>query len=92
MAYRIVSAKCATVPWLCGDCRPECPNAAIITAHVVDPTKCTECVGAYASPHCVDLCPAGACVPDDDRRETREQLLDKWRRLHPDEEPAPGTF
>ena len=92
IAYKIIVEKCAAVPWLCGDCRPECPNGAVGTAHVINPERCTECVGAYASPRCADLCEAGACVPDPDRRETREQLLERWRRLHPGEEPAPGTY
>jgi ferredoxin len=80
------------VPWHCGDCRPECPNQAISAAHVVDPDRCTECVGAYASPHCVQICPVEACVPDPEHVETREELLRKWRRLHPGEEPKPGTY
>ncbi|UCC61346.1 MAG: 4Fe-4S ferredoxin [Dehalococcoidia bacterium] len=84
--------KCASVPWLCGDCRPECPNAAISTAHVIDPDRCTECVGAHESPHCAEVCSADACVPDPQHRETKEQLLDKWRRLQPGEEPAAGTY
>ncbi|MCJ7521104.1 MAG: 4Fe-4S ferredoxin [Dehalococcoidia bacterium] len=92
MAYKIIPEKCATVPWLCGDCRPECPNRAISTAHVVDPDRCTECVGAYESPRCAEVCSAGACVPDPQHRETKQQLLERWRRLHPGEEPAPGTY
>ncbi len=92
MAYKIVIAKCVTVPWLCGDCRPECPNGAISSGQAVDPDRCTECVGAYESPRCVGVCEAQACIPDPEHRETREQLLDKWRSLHPGDEPAPGTF
>ncbi|MGB2583984.1 MAG: 4Fe-4S ferredoxin [Dehalococcoidia bacterium] len=92
MAYKIIPEKCATVPWLCGDCRPECPNRAISTAHVVDPDRCTECVGAYESPRCAEVCSAGACVPDPQHRETKQQLLERWRRLHPGEEPAPRTY
>ncbi|MCJ7520930.1 MAG: 4Fe-4S ferredoxin [Dehalococcoidia bacterium] len=83
--------KCAAVPWLCGDCRPECPNRAISNAHIIDPEKCTECVGAYESPNCARICPAEACVPDPQHCESREQLLARWRTLHPGEEPAPGT-
>lgn len=43
MAYKIVTERCVTAPWLCGDCRPGCPNKAISTAHVIDPESCTEC-------------------------------------------------
>ena len=92
IAYKIITEKCATVPWLCGDCRPGCTNKAIGTAHTIDPNRCTECVGAYETPHCAGICPAGACVPDPSHRETRKQLLAKWRRLHPGEKPAPGTY
>ena len=92
IAYKIITEKCATVPWLCGDCRPGCPNKAIGTAHTIDPNRCTECVGAYETPHCAEICPAGACVPDPAHRETKRQLLQKWRRLHPGEKPAPGTY
>lgn len=92
IAYKIVVEKCITAPWLCGDCRPGCPNQAISSAHVVDPDRCTECIGAYPSPHCADVCPVGACVPDPQHPETREQLLRKWRSLHPGEEPASGAY
>ncbi|MBM3156993.1 MAG: 4Fe-4S ferredoxin [Chloroflexi bacterium] len=92
MAYKIITGKCTTVPWHCGDCRPGCPNKAISTAHAIDPGRCTECVGAYDKPQCAQVCPAGACVPDPAHRETRAQLLRKWRKLHPGEKPAPGTY
>jgi ferredoxin len=92
MAYRIIVERCVTVPWHCGDCRSECPNRAISTAHVIDPNRCTECVGAHPSPNCARLCPADACVPDPEHPETRQQLLEKWRQLHSDQEPAPGTY
>jgi ferredoxin len=92
IAYRIVIEKCATVPWLCGDCRPECPNKAIGTAHVIDPKRCTECVGAYDKPNCAQICPADACEPDPEHPESKKQLLKKWYVLHPGEQPAPGTY
>jgi len=38
------------------------------------------------------VCPAAACVPDPKHRETKAQLLKKWRRLHLGEEPALGTY
>jgi len=55
---------------------------------VIDPDKCTECVGAYESSKCAEICPVEAPVPDTDHKETREQLLEKWRKLHPGETPA----
>jgi hypothetical protein len=29
-----------------------------------------------------------ACVPDEEHRESKEELLEKWKRLHPGEEPV----
>ncbi|MCL4458453.1 MAG: YfhL family 4Fe-4S dicluster ferredoxin [Chloroflexi bacterium] len=69
----------------CGACEPECPNQAISegeTIYIIDPDKCTECVGFYDEPQCASVCPVDACVPDPNRRETREQLLAKKERQH----------
>ena len=85
MAYKITE-ECIS----CGACEPECPNAAIKegeTTFMVDPTKCTECVGAYPSSKCVETCPVNACVPDPAHQETKEQLLKKWQALHPGQTP-----
>ncbi len=90
MSYKITDDCIA-----CGACETECPNEAISegdTQFVIDPNKCTECVGAFDSSQCADVCPNDACVPDPDRVETKEQLLEKWRGLHPGKEPAAGTF
>ena len=90
MAYYI-NDECIS----CAACEPECPNQAIRegdTIFVIDPEKCTECVGAFQSSRCADVCPVDACHPDPDHSETREQLLEKWRGLHPGEEPAAGTY
>ena len=75
----------------CRACEAECKNQAISegeTIYVIDPDKCTECVGNFASPKCAEVCSVDACVLDPDHKENREQLLDKWRRLHPGEVPA----
>ncbi len=70
----------------CGACEPECPNEAISqgdTIYVVDSAKCTECVGAYDSPKCVEVCPVDGCiVTDPNHAESREQLQDKYNKLH----------
>jgi len=90
MAYMITDECIA-----CGACETECPNEAISegdTQFVIDPAKCTECVGAHDSSQCASVCPVDACVPDPDHVETKEQLLEKWRRLHPDQEPMAGTY
>jgi len=85
MAYKI-NEECIS----CGACEPECPNAAIKegdSTFVIDPEKCTECVGSHPSPKCVETCPVNSPVPDPYRKETKEQLLEKWKKLHPGETP-----
>lgn len=85
MAYKITD-ECIS----CGACEPACPNQAISegkTIYVIDPARCTECVGSFASPRCVEVCPVDCCVTDPDRKESREQLLAKWSTLHPGETP-----
>ncbi|MBE9482756.1 MAG: YfhL family 4Fe-4S dicluster ferredoxin [Chloroflexi bacterium] len=90
MAYKITD-ECIS----CGACEAECQNQAISegeTTYVIDPDKCTECVGNFESPKCVEICPVECCESDPDHVESREQLLDKWRNLHPGETPAEGTY
>jgi ferredoxin len=86
MAYKITE-ECIS----CGACEPECANEAISEGdeiYVIDPGKCTECVGNYESPKCAEVCPVDCCVPDPTHKESREQLLNKWKKLHPGETPA----
>ncbi len=86
MAYKITE-ECIS----CGACEPECPNLAISEEeiiYVIDPDKCTECVGSYESQKCVDVCPVDCCIPDPEHVESQEQLLEKWRKQHPGETPA----
>ncbi len=86
MAYKITD-ECIS----CGACEPECPNVAITegeTIYVIEVDKCTECVGSHESSRCADICPVDSCVADPDHEESREQLLEKWKGLHPGETPA----
>ena len=86
MAYKITD-ECIS----CGACEPECPSQAISegeTIYIIDPDRCTECVGAHESSKCVEVCPVDCCVPDPAYVESREQLLEKWKGLHPGETPA----
>lgn len=68
----------------CDVCEPECPNGAISMGaefYVIDPDKCTECVGHHDHPQCREVCPVD-CIPlDPDHEETQEQLLAKYHRL-----------
>ncbi len=86
MSYKITD-DCIS----CGACEAECQNEAISegeTIFVIDPAKCTECVGNFDTPKCVEICPVESCVLDPDHVETHEQLLEKWQKLHPGETPA----
>jgi ferredoxin len=68
----------------CDVCEPECPNDAISAGaeiYVIDPRLCTECVGHYDKPQCVEVCPVN-CIPNDPRHvETRAQLHEKYLGL-----------
>ena len=68
----------------CDVCEPECPNEAISQGaeiYVIDPDKCTECVGHFEAPQCVEVCPVN-CIPvNPDRVETRVVLMAKYEGL-----------
>jgi ferredoxin len=68
----------------CDVCEPECPNEAISMGeeyYVIAPDKCTECVGHFDSPQCVQVCPV-ECIPINPQHvETPDQLMTKYRKL-----------
>jgi len=68
----------------CDVCEPECPNGAIAQGpeiYLIDPRRCTECVGHFDAPRCREVCPVD-CIPLDPRcAETREQLHAKYLGL-----------
>jgi ferredoxin len=68
----------------CDVCEPECPNDAISQGaeiYVIDPSKCTECVGHFDKPQCVEVCPVD-CIPVDlAHTETRQELQLKYEGL-----------
>jgi ferredoxin len=50
---------------------------------VIDVDKCTECVGAFDTSKCVEVCPVDGCIViDPDHTETPEELQAKYERLH----------
>ena len=70
----------------CGACESECPNEAISEGddvYVIDPDRCTECVGFHDYEACQAVCPVDCCLPDPNRREPPQTLLDRARALHP---------
>jgi len=79
MAFKITE-ECIN----CGACEPECPNQAISVGdeiYIINPDKCTECVGHFDASQCAAVCPVDACVSDPDHKETREELMAKFHRL-----------
>ena len=68
----------------CDVCEPECPNQAISMGedfYQIDPGKCTECVGHFDEPQCVQVCPV-ACIPVNPAPvETRVVLWAQYRAL-----------
>ena len=50
--------------------------------YYIVPDKCTECKGFHDEPQCAAVCPVDCCVPDEDYRETIEELMEKKSRLH----------
>jgi ferredoxin len=68
----------------CDVCEPECPNDAISmgkTIYVIDPAKCTECVGHFDTPQCRQVCPVD-CIPlHPGFVESPAQLMAKYHQL-----------
>jgi len=68
----------------CDVCEPECPNQAISMGpdfYQIDPQKCTECVGHFDEPQCVQVCPV-SCIPLHPQwTEDKATLLEKFHRL-----------
>ena len=64
MSLKIIGSQCTS----CSACEPECPNMAIYAksgVYVIDPKKCTECIGYFDSPQCAAVCPVeNTCVID----------------------------
>ncbi|MFO1321214.1 MAG: YfhL family 4Fe-4S dicluster ferredoxin [Burkholderiales bacterium] len=68
----------------CDVCEPECPNDAIAMGedyYVIDPKRCTECVGHFAQPQCMEVCPVDCILVNPDVVETRDQLEVKYAGL-----------
>lgn len=73
----------------CGACEPECPNKAISEGediYVIDPERCTECVGFHGDEMCQTVCPVECCIPNPDIRESEAKLLQRAQKLHPEKD------
>jgi ferredoxin len=51
--------------------------------YVIDPDRCTECVGFHDEEMCARVCPVDCCLPDPDREEEEPTLLARAKKLHP---------
>jgi ferredoxin len=47
----------------------------------IAPDKCTECVGHFDEPQCVEACPVDCCIPDPSHVEDRDALMAKKESL-----------
>ncbi len=77
----------------CDVCEPECPNQAISQGpeiYVIDPGRCTECVGHFDTPQCVEVCPVDCIVTNPQAVESPEQLRAKYATLMRAAERAPA--
>ena len=74
----------------CDVCEPVCPNNAIYQGqdiYEINPDLCTECVGHFDAPQCVEVCPID-CIPlNPDVVETQAQLMQKYVTLTIKENP-----
>jgi len=72
----------------CDMCEPECPNEAIsfgAEIYEINPDLCTECVGFYEKPTCMEVCPINNCIIiDPEHIESAEQLLVKFAEMYCD--------
>ena len=50
--------------------------------YYITPNKCSECQGFHEEPQCAAVCPVDCCVPDEEYRETVDQLMAKKEKLH----------
>lgn len=68
----------------CDVCEPECPNGAITQGaeiYIIEPGKCTECVGHFDTPQCKEVCPVDCIIINPQHVETKEQLQQKYKQL-----------
>ncbi len=76
----LITSECIN----CDVCEPECPNGAISRGdeiYVIDPSRCTECVGHFDESQCVPVCPVDCIVADPAHAETKDQLQAKFLML-----------
>ncbi len=68
----------------CDVCEPECPNGAISqgeTIYEINPSLCTECVGHFDRPQCMEVCPVDCIGKDPAYVEDKDALYQKYLAL-----------
>ena len=63
---------------------PKCPNNAIYEGseiYIINSQRCTECVGHFYAPQCVEVCPVDCILVDVENIETEQQLQKKYLSL-----------
>ena len=69
----------------CDLCAPQCPTDAIYEGdeiYVIEPSRCTECVGYHEAPQCIAVCPVDCIIEDYEHPESLESLRAKYRELN----------
>jgi ferredoxin len=72
----------------CDACREECPNGAIEEGdpiYLIESDLCTECVGSFDEPQCIEVCPVDCIIIDPDNQETIQELQFKYEQLQNEE-------
>lgn len=68
----------------CDVCEPECPNGAITQGaeiYIIEPGNCTECVGHFDTPQCIEVCPVDCIIINPQHVESKDQLQVKYKQL-----------
>lgn len=76
----LISDECVN----CGVCEPECPNEAISEGedkYTIGWEKCTECIGHYDEPQCIEVCPVDCIEKDPEHEESKDDLMAKKEKL-----------
>lgn len=79
-----MSLKITEVCVNCDVCEPVCPNKAIAQGreiYEIAPSLCTECVGHYETPQCVEVCPVECIIVDPAHVESQETLMARYAML-----------
>ncbi|MCP4007687.1 MAG: YfhL family 4Fe-4S dicluster ferredoxin [bacterium] len=71
----------------CGVCERACPSGGITRGSenfVINPDRCTECVGFFHTQQCARACPIDCCVVDPNNPGTEMELFERAKKLTPE--------